>query len=299
MKIVFFGSSEFAVPSLKRLLDSVHEVVCVVTQPDRGKGRNLKVQATPVKKALKPNRVPIFQPETLRDSELQERLRSYSTDLFIVVAFGLILPEEVLGIPRLYSINLHPSLLPKYRGAAPVNWALINGETKTGLTVIRMNEKMDAGDIIMQRSLAIEERDTGETLNERLADLGSLLLLDAVNVIKEDRAKFKKQDEKKATLAPRLKKEDAIIDWNKTSKEIHDRVRGMIPWPGTYTTFANKKIIVWKTSVIDGEADPGEIVNLDDCIVVGSKEDFLGWKRFNLKEKKGWAHPSSCEAFGN
>jgi len=286
MKIIFFGSSEFAVPSVKRLLDSQYEVLAVVTQPDRERGRRLKVQATPVKNALKGSDIPLYQPERMDDQQVVKGLKSHSADLFIIVAFGQILPSEILEIPRLYCINLHPSLLPNYRGAAPVNWAVINGESKTGLTVIRMNEKMDSGDIIIQRDVGIEGDDTADSLEGRLSELGSVLLLDTVKFIEEGRAKFKKQDEKKATFAPKLKKEDGLIDWSKTAREIHQRVRGTIPWPGAYTHYGDKKINIWKTSVIEGEGAPGEVVSAEENIIVGSKKELLRLDEVQLEGKK-------------
>lgn len=286
VKIVFFGSSEFAVPSLKRIFESQHEVLAVVTQPDREKGRHLKIQATPVKIALPPGKAALYQPESLRDYSAEKFLNSFSADLFVVVSFGQILTANILKIPRVFSINLHPSLLPKYRGAAPVNWAVINGETKTGLTVIRMNERMDAGDMILQREIEIDQKDTAEILNKRLSELGAILLLDAIRLIDEGKAIFKKQDEKKATFAPRLKKEDGFIDWGKDSREIHNKVRGAAPWPGAYTYFDKKRINIWKADVLEGEASPGEIVETKNALIVGTKKGLLKLEELQLEGKK-------------
>ncbi|MGB2706211.1 MAG: methionyl-tRNA formyltransferase, partial [Candidatus Omnitrophota bacterium] len=236
MKIVFFGSSEFAVPSLERLLESQHQVLAVVTQPDRKKGRRrLTISATPVKRAALARGLNILQTADLEETGTFKKLKSLKADLFVVVSFGQILTQRVLSIPKIYCINLHPSLLPKYRGAAPVNRAIMNGEKTTGLTIIKMNERMDAGDIILQRGIPIEREDDSETLNDKLSELGAVLLLDAIRFIEEDRIAFKKQNDKKTTLAPRLKKEDGIIDWEKDARQIHNRVRGTLPWPGAYT----------------------------------------------------------------
>ena len=219
MKIVFFGSSEFAVPSLARLVESPHKVLGVVTQPDRKKGRRLTISATPVKRTALAKGLNILQAANLEETGTFKKLKSFKADLFVVVSFGQILTRRILSIPKIYCINLHPSLLPKYRGAAPVNWSVINGERTTGLTVIKMNEKMDSGDIILQRNMAIDREDDSGTLNDKLSELGAVLLLDAVRFIEEDRITFKKQNGKKATLAPRLKKEDGIIDWEGDARQ--------------------------------------------------------------------------------
>jgi len=286
MKIVFFGSSEFAVPSLKRLLEHRHEVLAVVTRPDRKKGRRLVLSETPVKKASLKKGVNVLQPENPAEAGFLKKLRSLKADLFVVVSFGRILTREILSAPKVYCINLHPSLLPKYRGAAPVNWAVIKDEKKTGLTIIKMNEKMDAGDIMLQRKVAIEKEDTSETLNKRLSELGAILLLDAVRFIEEDRISFKKQNEKLATFAPRLKKEDGIIDWAKPAAEIHNRVRGTLPWPGAYTHFEGEKINIWKTDVDEGTASPGEVVEAEKELVIGTKKFLIKVEEIQLEGKK-------------
>lgn len=264
MKIVFFGSSEFAVPSLERLLESSHEVQAVVTQPDREKGRHLNVQGTPVKEIALKKRLKIFQPENLKGPEIRESLSSLSADLFVVAAFGQILPGDILKIPKLYSINLHASLLPKYRGASPINRAIVKGEKKTGLTVIRMNEKMDAGDIMLKRSVEIEAEDTSGSLGLRLSQLGAILLLDAIRFITEDRINFKKQNEKQASFAPPLKKEDGLIDWQKSADEINNMVRGFLPWPSAYTFLNNKVLKIRKSAAAPyyHKPEPGKIVDI-------------------------------------
>jgi len=286
MKIVFFGSSEFAVPSLERLLESQHKISAVITQPDRKKGRCLKLSATPVKTLASERGVKIYQPESLEEASSLKRLKSFSADLFAVVAYGLILPKKILEIPKLYSVNLHASLLPKYRGAAPVSRAVMNGETETGLTVIRMNERMDAGDIILQRRVAIEKEDTSETLNGRLANLGAVLLADTVRFIEGDKVSFKKQDEKKATLAPRLKKEDGLIDWKKSAVEILDKIRGTVPWPGAYTYFKNKKVGIRKAALAYGEGPPGEIFEAEKELIIGTKKGLLNVLEIQAEGKR-------------
>jgi methionyl-tRNA formyltransferase len=307
MKLIFFGSSEFAVPSLGRLWDSPHEVLAVVTQPDRERGRHLRVQPTPVKsfaskkglRLFQPEKVAclfqpekgarLFQPEKISDPSVVKGLSALSADLFVVVAFGEILPRDILEIPRLYSINLHPSLLPKYRGAAPVNWAIINGETETGLTVIKMNEKMDAGDIILQKRVEIGKDDTSESLNNRLSELGGILLLDALRFIEEKRIKFKKQNEGGKSLAPRLKKEDGLIDWKKDAVEIYNRIRGTIPWPGAFTFLNGKSLRIWKSEAapLYEKIEPASVLDTGrDVITIACGKGALLIKELQLEGKK-------------
>lgn len=286
MKIVFFGSSEFAVPSLARLLDSPHKIVGVVTQPDRKKGRLLRVAATPVKAFASSKGIKTYEAERLDEARGIKHLKSFSADLFVVVAFGQILPKSVLEIPKIYSINLHASLLPKYRGAAPINWAVMNGESQTGLTIIKMNEKMDAGDIVLQRRVSIEKEDTSADLNVKFADLGAVLLLDAVKFIEEKRISFKKQDEKKRSLARLLKKEDGLINWESPAVEIYNKIRGTVPWPGAYTYFDGKKINIPKAAVVDGEGRPGEIIEAKNELIVGTKKELLKVLKIQVEGKK-------------
>jgi len=289
MKIVFFGSSEFAIPSLKMLLGSKHKVLAVLTQPDRKKGRSLKTQATPVKNALTSKDIPIHQSEDIKDAATIKYLKSLSADLFIVVAFGQILPAEILSIPKIYSINLHASLLPKYRGAAPINWAVVKGETKTGLSIIRMTEKMDAGDIILQRKLPIEAEDTSDTLHHKLSELGAILLLDAIRFIEMDKITFKKQSQRAVTLAPKLKKEDGTINWQKSAKEIHNQIRGLLPWPGAFTFLDKKTLKIWKSETLNAsqKPDPGTITDIrDDGFIVGCGKNYLIIKEVQLEGKK-------------
>jgi len=289
MKIVFFGSSEFAVPSLKMLLGSQHRVSTVVTQPDRKKGRNLKTQPTPLKNALTSKDIPIHQPETIKNAATVKYLKSLSADLFVVVAFGQILPEEILSIPKFYSINLHASLLPKYRGAAPINWAVIKGEAKTGLSIIRMTEKMDAGDIILQRKVPIESEDTSDTLQHKLAELGGVLLLDAVRFIEMDKITFKRQSQRAVTFAPKLKKEDGAIDWQKNAKEIHNQIRGLLPWPGAFTFLDKKMLKIWKSETLNAsqKPEPGKITDIrNDGFIVGCGKNYLIIKEVQIEGKK-------------
>ena len=260
MKIVFFGSSDFSVPSLEKILNSTHRVVAVVTQPDRLKGRHQEVCQTPVKTLAVSHGIEVYQPENVNGEESIKYLKALKADVFVVVSYGEILSKDVLAIPKIFSVNLHPSLLPKYRGAAPINWAIIKGETRTGLTVMRMNEKTDEGDIMMQRKIDIEKDETAEVLSRRLSNLGAILLLDAIRFIKIDKAKFKRQGAR-GPYAPKLKKEDGLIDWKRPAKEIQNKVRGLVPWPVAYTTFEDKTLKIWKSRELPlyEKMSPGKI----------------------------------------
>ncbi len=260
MKIIFMGTSDFALPSLRALAgDKRYRPVAVVTQPDRKKGRGLKPVSPPVK--AEAAGIDVYQPEDVNAAEPVSRLKEIAPDLLVVAAYGQILKPAVLSIPRLFAINVHGSLLPKYRGAAPVNRALMNGETETGVTIMRMNEFMDRGGVILQRSVRIGEEDDAETLGRRLAELGAGALLEAIDLIEKGKATLTIQDEEKATYAPRLKKEDGLIDWERSAREIHNLVRGTVPWPGAYTFHQGKRLKVWRTGILAGAGagNPGTI----------------------------------------
>ena len=241
MKIVFFGSSGFAVPMLEALVKS-EDVMLAVTQPDREKGRSLKVAPTAVKSKAEELGIKVFQPAKVNTKESAEFLEKFNADLFVVVSFGQILSKAVLDLPKLYCLNIHASLLPKYRGAAPINWAIANGEKETGVTIMRMNEKMDEGDAAIRGVLPVTGQDDAVILSEKLSIKGAELLLEAVRLIKENKIEFTAQDNKKASYAPKLKKEDGLIDWNLSAEEISCRVRAFAPWPGCFT-YLDKKIL--------------------------------------------------------
>lgn len=287
MNVVFFGTSKFAMPSLKKLISSNHRILAVITQPDRRKGRHLKLSVSPVKEAAEKFKLKILQPEKL-DKAFINKLKSLNPDIFIVIAFGHILKKEVLEIPSFYSVNLHASLLPKYRGAAPINWATMNGETKTGITIIKMNEMMDEGDIILQREVDINPDDTSFTLGEKLSQVGADSLLRTLEDIENNRVNFIKQNSKIATYARKLKKEDGLIDWKKTATEIHNKVRGLIPWPGAYTILNRKMLKMWKTQVLEEKAGkPGEIIRAEgDSLIIGTAKGQLKILELQLEAGK-------------
>ena len=277
MKIVFFGTSKFAVSSLERLISSEHEVVAVVTQPDRPKGRSLKTMAPAVKECAKSNNIEnILQPVIL-ENEFYENLKSFDADLFVVIAYGHILKQNILDLPKHYCINIHASLLPKYRGAAPINWAIINSEKTTGVTAIKMNEQMDEGDIIGLSEIEISSNIDSLSLGIKLSAMGSDLLMDVINKIENNEDNLEKQDSSKAIHARKLKKEDGLIDWNKPALKIHDLIRGIVPWPGGYTFIDGKKLKICKTEVIDyQDQSPGKIIRPDKkTVLVGTEKGII------------------------
>jgi methionyl-tRNA formyltransferase len=248
-RTVFFGTPPFAVPTLKGLLEGPDEVVAVVTQPDRRKGRGQRVAFSPVKEEALLNRtreILLFQPEKVREGAFQENLRALRPDLFVVAAYGQILPKSLLEIPRCGAINVHASLLPKYRGAAPIAWAILKGEKITGVTIMRMDEGMDTGDILSQREIPLEDEETAETLHDKLASLGVPLLLETVSKMKRGEVTPIRQDASRVTYAPPLKKEDGRIDWRKEAIEIDRQVRAFSPWPGAYTSVEEQFLKIYR-----------------------------------------------------
>jgi methionyl-tRNA formyltransferase len=251
-RIVFFGSPTFAIPTLKNLLQGPDEVVAVVTQPDREKGRGRKVIPCPVKELALQSRLTLFQPKTVREEAFQEKIKNLQSELFVVIAYGQILPKSLLQIPKYGAVNVHASLLPKYRGAAPIPRAILKGERITGVTTMIMDEGMDTGDILLQDETPIGGEETNETLHDRLALLGAQLLLETVKRMKKGDLQSIPQDHSKATYAPPLKKEDGRIDWSKEAKEIDRQVRALNPWPGTFTVWNDQLLKIFKGKVREG-----------------------------------------------
>lgn len=291
MKIIFFGTSEFAMPALEELLNSGHEVLAVVTQPDRKRGRNLKLSPPPTKVFALTKNIPVFQPDDASSDQSISYLKSLKPDLFVVISFGQILKRAALSIPRLYAVNIHGSLLPKYRGAAPTNWAIIKGDSVSGVTVIKMNEKMDEGDIILKRETAVSPEDTNITLSERLSELGAKALIESIELINKGTAKFEKQDESQATYAPKLKKENGLINWEESAAKIHNKVRGFLPWPGAYAYYGNKVMKILKTEIVPSISEwakPGEVVDIikNKGIAVCTGSDEIAIQYLQLEGKK-------------
>jgi len=275
MKIVFMGTPNFAIPSLKRLLNDGHEIQLLVTRPDRPKGRGQKVTPPPTKELALSHGIPVEQPTDLRSSDFFNRVKSLRTEAIVVVAYGKFLPQELLDLPPYGGINLHASLLPKYRGASPINWAIINGERETGVTTNKMSAEMDAGDILLARRVSIGPMETAEELEERLSLIGAELLSETLAGLQEGRLTPRTQDHSQATFAPRLKKEDGRIDWGKGATQVFNALRGLVPWPGAYCTFRGRTVIFWRGEPFDVSMGrklpvgmPGEIVSLSKSGIV-------------------------------
>jgi methionyl-tRNA formyltransferase len=235
MRITFAGSGTFGLPALRALVEGGQEIALIVTQPDRPSGRGQTVNVGPIKWFAREQNIPVFQPEDINDAKSIRRLRDAKTDLLLVIAYGQKIGPTLLEMPQYGAVNLHASLLPKYRGAAPINWAIINGEIETGLTVMSMTEQIDAGDILGQRATPVEPDETAGDLGERLSKLGARLVTEVVREIILDEVERRHQNDSQVTQAPRLKKSDGRVDWARPSLEIYNRVRGLIPWPGAFT----------------------------------------------------------------
>jgi methionyl-tRNA formyltransferase len=264
MRIVFFGCDDFAAMNLLHLIDRGHRVVGLVTQPDKPKGRGLRVSYSPTKQIAMSHGIAIFQPESLKDPILVDRLCWFHADIFIVIAYGKFLPPNVLSLPKHFCINLHASLLPKYRGAAPINWAIMHGETETGVTIMKMDPGMDTGDIISQVSCPIPDQMTSAELRLQLADMGKKLLSETLPTIKAGTFKLLEQEHALATRAPKMHKDLGHICWDTTAKEIHDLVRGVQPWPGAFTFWKGNRLKVLEAEAAPAafKGNPGEIVEL-------------------------------------
>lgn len=290
MKIIFFGSSDFGVPVLEGL-SQTEDVVLVVTQPDREKGRHLKLSQTAITSCAEKNNIKVFHPAHANSGESIEYLKGFKPDLFIVVSFGQILCKPLLDIPKFYALNMHGSLLPKYRGAAPINWAIANGDKETGVTIIRMNEKMDEGDIILQEAVLINEEDDAISLSGKLSKKGVSMILDAVRLIGNSDAEFRPQENNNATYAPKLKKEDGLIDWKMPADSIHNRIRAFVPWPGCHTYWGKKLIKIWKADAVIDMADekikPGVVHMADkNGILVKTGKGYLNITALQIESKR-------------
>lgn len=265
MKILFMGTPAFALPSLQALVEAGHELLGVYTQPDKPKNRGMKLQAPPVKVYALEQGIPVFQPEKLRDGTALAHIQSMAPTLIVVAAYGRILPRAILDVPTLGCINVHSSLLPKYRGAAPIHWAILNGERESGVTIMHMAEALDAGDIIAQGSTPIDPNETVGDLHDRLAQMGAALLLDTVRDFEQGVFRRIPQNETEVSLAPMLSRELSALDWTRPARKLHDQVRGLTPWPAATTILAGKNCKISKTSVLDeqSQARPGTVLRAD------------------------------------
>ncbi len=310
MKLVFCGTPQFAVPTLERLAATGFNVQLVVTQPDRPQGRGMELTAPPVKQSALKLGLAVVQPEKIKkNEEFQAQLRALAPDAIIVVGYGRIIPPWMLELPRYGNINVHASLLPKYRGAAPIQWAIANGETVTGVTTMLLNEGLDTGDILLQKELPIADDDTSVTLAPKLAELGADLLVKTLHGLEQKTLVPQPQDDSQATLAPILKKEDGLIDFNRTADEIVNRFRGFQPWPGQFTRFRKKqlKFVAVRRAESHGESPLGTLSTSGDQLFVqcggGTMLELLqiqleGKKAMSARDFINGYHPEQGERLG-
>ncbi|MDD5431422.1 MAG: methionyl-tRNA formyltransferase [Candidatus Omnitrophica bacterium] len=289
MNIIFFGSSQFAQSSLAALLERGYKVSCVVTQPDRKKGRGMHLEPTSVKALAIEHGLEVYQPDDINTNESGSFLNKFKPNLFVVVAYGQILSEEVLKIPSVFSINAHASLLPKYRGASPINRALINSEVKTGVTIIKLTKNMDAGPIIAQEEILIKNEDDSIILGEKLSKLSAELLIKAIIAIENNKYELLEQDENKVSFAPKLKKDDGLINWSKSANQINDLIRGCLPWPGAFTHYNSKLLKIFRAEVgsIQNLDLPGKIIEISkEGLRVSTSKDSLIIKELQIEGKR-------------
>ena len=289
MRIVFMGTPDFSVGALEALVEAGHKVVAVVTQPDKPKGRGKEMQQTPVKECALKYNIPVFQPVKIKTPDAVEVLRSYEADLFVVAAFGQILSKEILDMPKYGCVNIHASLLPKYRGAAPIQWAILDGEKETGVTIMQMNEGLDTGDMLTKVVVPIEDTDTGESLFDKLAEAGAKLMVETIPQIEAGTLHPQSQDDSLSTYAKMIKKEMGQIDWKKEAVVLERLVRGMNSWPSAYTHFNGKTLKIWEACVEKSEITeiPGTVVEVTkNEIKVQTGKDLLVLKQIQLEGKK-------------
>jgi methionyl-tRNA formyltransferase len=269
MQLVFCGTPQFAVPTLQALIDGNFQVSLVVTQPDRPQGRGLQLAASPVKERALALGLPVTQPDRIKNNdEFRGQLTRLNPDAIVVVGYGRIIPQWMIDLPRFGNINLHGSLLPRYRGAAPVQWAIASGETVTGITTMRIDAGLDTGDILLQREMRIQPDDTSETLAPRMAAIGAELMVETLRGLQAATVSAVPQDDSQASLAPILKKEDGQIDFGLSAKQISDRLRGFQPWPGAFTKFRGKSLNVWRATTVEQSIPLGEL-SVSDRLRVG------------------------------
>lgn len=296
MRIVFMGTPDFAVDTLKSLVESEHEVVGVITQPDKPKGRSGKLQLTPVKETALQYGIPVYQPERARDPEFFQVLENLSPDVIVVVAFGQILPKTILQLPKYGCINVHASLLPKLRGAAPIQWSIINGDAESGVTIQQMDEGIDTGDILLMRKYTLDAKETGGSLFDRLASFGGAMVLEVLKQAEAGTLQPVPQNHKEHTRAKMLSKETGRIDFTQSALQIERLIRGLNPWPSAYTYLDDKMLKLWAAEVISaeqaaewglGSAEPGTVlaVNKQD-FVVQTGDGYLAVQEVQLAGKK-------------
>lgn len=290
MKIVFMGTPDFAVETLKAVYEAGHEIILAVTQPDKPKGRSGKLAFPPVKEWAIEHNIPFYQPVKIRDQESVDFLADYQADIFLVAAFGQILPKSILDMPRLGCVNVHASLLPKYRGAAPIQWAVINGEKYSGVTTMLMGEGLDNGDMLLKSEIELAPDETGGSLFDRLAILGGQLAVMTVDALNRGSVEPVPQKEENATHVGMIKKQMGLIDWNKSAVEIERLMRGLDPWPSAYTYLEGKTLKLWKAEVTEESGEPGTVTSVDKAgFTIACGQGSLKIKELQLEGKKRMA----------
>lgn len=290
MKVIFMGTPDFSVGTLEALAEAGHEVVLAVTQPDKPKGRGGKMQYTPVKEAALARDIPVYQPKKIREPECIEELKKYNADIMVVIAFGQILPKEILQMTPYGCINVHASLLPKYRGAAPIQWAVIDGEKVSGVTTMQMNEGLDTGDMILKTEIPLDPKETGGSLHDKLAEAGAKLCVETLKAIEDHTATFEKQGESPTEYARMLDKKLGNIDWNTSAVQIERLVRGLNSWPSAYTHWDKKVVKIWRAKAeADGtaKAEPGTVLSVEkDSFTVQTGNGVLRVLELQIPGKK-------------
>jgi methionyl-tRNA formyltransferase len=301
MRIVFIGTGEIGVPTLQALLNSEHEVVAVVTQPDKPVGREQSIEPPPIKKEItrsggfptpkafgagKPLLLAVLQPAKIKDPQIIDKIRRLTPDVIVVVAYGQILPRHVLEIPRLACLNLHASLLPRWRGAAPIQAAIAAGDCETGITAMYMDEGLDTGDILLQRNVEILPNDTGGSLHDRLARIAPEALLESLRLLAAGKAPRIPQDNARATYAPKLKREDGQIDWSESADAIERKIRAYNPWPGGFMRVDRQNLKIFSASVVDLNGQPGEVLRSDKDLIVATGKGALSLAEVQLQGKR-------------
>ncbi len=288
MRIIFMGTPDFAVGTLEALIAAGHEIALAVTQPDKPQGRKQTLVAPPVKTAALSHGIPVFQPKRVREPSALAELKKYEPELIVVAAFGQILPKELLELPPFGCINVHASLLPKYRGAAPIQWAILNGDAVTGVTIMRMDEGLDTGDMIAKKEVVIDPDETGGTLFDKLAQAGAALCVQTIPAIADGAARYTPQDEAAATKVGQISKKDGLIDFTRSARQIACQVRGLNPWPSAYTYLDGKTLKLWRADVrAGGEGAPGTVAFLEkDCFGVQTGDGILVCREVQLEGKK-------------
>jgi methionyl-tRNA formyltransferase len=284
MRIVFIGTGEIGVPTLRALLTSEHEVVAVVTQPDKPVGREQRIQPPPIKKEIARTRIPILQPTRIK--AVIENIRDLTPDVIVVMAYGQILPRDVLELPRLACLNLHASLLPRWRGAAPIQAAIAAGDRETGITAMYMDEGLDTGDVLLQRNLEILPNDTGGSLHDRLAQIAPEALLESLRLVATGSAPRIAQDNALATHAPKLKREHGLIDWSESAEAIERKIRAYNPWPGAFMKLDDHNLKIFSASVVDLDGQPEEVLRSDKDLIIATGKGALSLAEVQLEGKR-------------